>query len=233
VSDVALLGTLTVALMSIDHETYSATRSVYDHSGLVRRLASIVVPTGDGRFQLAVTGGFALYGIIGSDSRSLRTSGQIAESVIATGIVVQILKRITGRESPAAATRGAGVWRFFPNFSRYNKNQPRYYSFPSGHLATATAMLTVLNENYPEAKSWLRPASYGLLAFLGAGLVAEKMHWYSDFPLAAGLGYSLGMIVSRPDGVKVSATEDGSPVNISLLPEIGLESHRLTLVVSF
>jgi membrane-associated phospholipid phosphatase len=233
VRDIALLGSVTLALIAVDHETYSATRYAYEHSELVRRLSSFVVLVGDGKFQLALAGGFALYGVAGSDKRSLRTAGQIAESVIATGIVVQILKRVTGRESPAAASSSSGVWRFLPNLSRYNKNQPRYYSFPSGHMATTTAMLTVLNENYPEAKSWLRPASYGLIALLGAGLVAEKMHWYSDLPLAMGLGYSFGMIASHSEGIKVSASTERSSLEISLLPLIELESQGVSLAVSF
>src|SRR5664279_4126820 len=43
---------------------------------------------------------FAAYGFIAGDNRALRTGSQIVETILASGTVVQVLKHITGRESP-------------------------------------------------------------------------------------------------------------------------------------
>jgi hypothetical protein len=223
---------LTGALLLTDHTTYSATRSFTDNNPSLRKAAGFMVHLGDGNVHIGVAAAFGLYGFIGSDSRALRVASQTVEALLATGITVQVFKRISGRESPEMASIPSGKWRPFPNLGQYQKHQPRYYSFPSGHIATTAATLTVIAENYPE-QTWIRPVGYAILAGVGFGLVNVKYHWYSDLPLGLLLGHTFGMIASHnADGmftatgtapqhprfvVHPAVTPDGGGVGFSLL----------------
>ncbi len=71
----------------------------------------------------------------------LQTASQIAQGMVACGITTQVLKHITGRETPSRATQDGGIWRFFPNQKDYHEKVPKYDAFPSGHLATAMMTL--------------------------------------------------------------------------------------------
>jgi membrane-associated phospholipid phosphatase len=139
------------------------------------------------------------------------------EAFLATGITVQLLKRITGRQSPAAATHLTGRWKFLPRMQQYAKHPTSYYAFPSGHISTAMATLTVVADNYPD-QNWLKPVGYTLVGALGTGLVAKGMHWYSDLPLGIAVGYVFGKVAASPQtpGKPVaSEKEDGMKVAVS------------------
>jgi membrane-associated phospholipid phosphatase len=187
----------TGALNITDHNNYQQTRLFYFRNRNFHRSAAFFVNMGNGNYHLIGAAGFVATGLLFNDDRMIKTGGNILESMLASGALVQILKRISGRESPIAATQSTGNWRTFPRLSAYQKNQPKYYSFPSGHLTTTVSTLTVLANNFPECK-WLVPAGYVYSAAVGAGLVAKGMHWYSDFPLAVALGYSFGNLIAPP-----------------------------------
>jgi membrane-associated phospholipid phosphatase len=187
---------LTGVLVLSDKATLRGTRTLAHSSSFARAGLDRMVLAGDGRYHLALAGGFALYGFVADDHRALSTASQTVEAMLASGIVVQILKRVTGRESPGAGPEAVGKWRMFPNQKQYMHHQARYYAFPSGHITTITATATVLAENYPEA-SWLRPAGYGIVSLVGVGLAAKGYHWYSDLPLGIALGHMFGKLVSH------------------------------------
>jgi hypothetical protein len=233
IRDALYLGTLCGGLMLVDQQSYDLTQNVRRQSSFIRRINKFSVAIGDGKYQFAAAGGVALYGWIGGDDRCLRTASQMAESIIATGIFVQVLKRITGRESPASSTENGGEWRIFPNLRKYARNEPKYYSFPSGHIATTTAALTVINENFPETAAWLRPASYAIVGLVGFGLVGQKMHWYSDLVPGIAIGYSFGLIASHPRGLKIGQIGSSHPASIALFPTSNGESTGFTLAVDF
>ncbi len=152
---------------------------------------------GDGWLQLGIAGGFLGTGLVAKDNRALQTSSQIAEAIFSSGLVVQVVKHVTGRESPFTTSTPGGVWRFFPNQIDYHKNVARYDAMPSGHLAAATATGTVIILNYPEYPV-LKPICFGLLGALSYQMMNNGVHWAGDYPLAIALGYSFGKIaVSR------------------------------------
>jgi membrane-associated PAP2 superfamily phosphatase len=233
VRDVLYIGIITGGLMVVDQQLYDVTQDVRRQSPFVKRLNKYSVAVGDGKYQFAATGGLALYGWIGGDERCLRTASQMAESIIAVGIVVQVLKRITGRESPAASTQNGGMWRFFPNLRQYTKNEPQYYSFPSGHISSTTAALTVINENFPESAGWLRPASYAIIGMVGVGLVGERMHWYSDLLPGIALGYSFGLISAHPKGLKIGQLGSSHPAELSFFPTSNGSFNGFTVALDF
>ena len=103
------------------------------------------------------------------------------------------MKHITGRESPYVSTVPGGVWRFFPNQIEYANKVPHFDAYPSGHLATAMATVTVIAENYPEYR-YIKPLGYSLMGLLSFAMVNNGVHWVSDYPLALALGYTFGKI---------------------------------------
>ncbi len=168
-------------------------------------LGSAMYYLGDGMIPISITLGMLSYGLATSDVRSLQTSSQMAEGLISVAIVVQALKRTTGREVPRIASEPGGKWRFFPAFNEYNKHTPTYDAFPSGHLATTMMTITVLSDNYPEY-TLIKPIGYGVMTILGFQMVNNGVHWVSDYPLAIAIGYGLGKVATS-HGRKVVSTE--------------------------
>lgn len=212
------LGAVTAALMVADHDSWTATEEAFRRSDGLRDTKDVLVTIGDGATQIGVAGAFALYGFAAGDRRALRTASQVTEVILATGAVVQLLKHVTGRERPERATRKGGKWQYFPNQVEYHKHVPNYDAFPSGHIATTMATLTVIAQNYPEVK-WLKPASFIISGLVGMGLVARGMHWYSDFPVGLAIGYEFGMIASHPEGSHLTGEVDGRSLTIMPVAE--------------
>ncbi len=143
---------------------------------------------GQGFPSLLIGAGLFTYGKIHKDYRALSTANQLAESFIVMGVGTQFIKRMTGRQTPIAATQRGGAWHFFPSFKNYQTNTPNYDAFPSGHLATLMSTVTILTENYPE-KKWIKPVGYSITGLVGFSMMNNKVHWVGDYPLAIALGY--------------------------------------------
>ena len=169
-----------------------------------RDLGTALYYLGDGMIPISITVGMFSYGMITSDIRSLQTSSQLAEGLVSVAIVVQTIKRVTGRESPEEATHSGGTWRFFPSFKEFGSHTPKYDAFPSGHLATGMMTITVLADNYPEY-TLIRPIGYTLMGLLGFQMMNNGVHWASDYPLALAIGYGLGKVAVSHGRKVVSA----------------------------
>ena len=157
---------------------------------------------GDGWTHLSIATGFMAYGLVKRDNRAAQTASQLGEAILSTGLVVQGLKRSTGRQSPYVATKERGEWHLFPSYGRYQNFVPNYDAYPSGHLATAMATLTVIADNYPEYH-FIRPLGYGLLGLLGYSMLNNGVHWASDYPLGIALGYGFAKIAVRNGRTRV------------------------------
>jgi len=151
---------------------------------------------GEGFTSMAIAGGMFVYGKINRDYRALQTASQIVQVQLSVGVLTQTIKRLTGRESPFVSTGPGGVWRPFPGFSDFTKHTPRYDAFPSGHMTTMMATVTVLADNYPE-KRWIRPVGYTIMGLVGVAMINNGVHWASDYPLAIGIGYVTGKVTVR------------------------------------
>lgn len=163
---------------------------------LPQNLNTAFYSVGEGFTSIAISGGFFVYGKIKRDYRALQTASQILQVQLAVGLLTQAIKRMTGRESPFVATASGGVWKPFPGFSEYTKNTPHYDAFPSGHMATMMATVTVLADNYP-SKKWIRPFGYSLMGLVGLAMINNGVHWASDYPLALGIGYVTGKVAVK------------------------------------
>jgi len=212
--------TLTVALVAADDPVWQRSHLWYTTSPAVKRVSDDVEWVGDGRPQFGLAAAFAAWGFVAKDARALRTGSQIVETILASGTVVQVLKHITGRESPFVSTRPGGRWDVFPNQIDYAKHVPHFDAYPSGHVTTALATVTVVIENYPEWW-WARPVGYAAIAGLAFSMGNTGIHWYSDYPLAVVLGYSFGMIAAHPTetGGLGGETAPGEP-KVSVSPVI-------------
>ncbi|GAA3974583.1 hypothetical protein GCM10022407_20300 [Hymenobacter antarcticus] len=173
---------------------------------------------GDGWTHLTVASSFWIYGGIKKDNRALQTSSQLGEAILSTGLVVQGLKRLTGRQSPYVATKDRGEWHLFPSFTRYQSFVPNYDAFPTGHMATAMATVTVIADNYPEYH-FIRPLGYSLIGLLGYSMLNNGVHWASDYPIGVALGYAFGKIAVRSGRTRVEAPIDpAKPQGTGLAP---------------
>ncbi len=160
-----------------------------------QNLNTALYTLGQGYPALLLGGGIFYYGIRNHDIRAVSTASQLTESFIAMGIATQVVKRITGRETPIRSTQAGGKWSPFHPFMDYQKNTPKYDAFPSGHLATIICAVTVLAENYPE-KKWIKPVGYTLGALVAFSMLNNGVHWAGDYPLAFGIGYGFGKVVA-------------------------------------
>jgi hypothetical protein len=222
----------TTALVVVDRQWWWTEKKWYDQSSTFHRFSDWMVFTGDGRFQFGIVGAFAAYGFVFDDTRALRTASETTEAILACGGIVQLLKHVTGRESPFCSTKRTGKWDLFPNQIQYAKHTPNYDAFPSGHLATATTTLIVIADNYPEI-TWLKPAGYVALGAISSSLVAYGIHWWSDFPLALALGYSFGEIAAHPIGVTFGDKRSDESTNLSFSPTAFSRGAGVKMSLSF
>jgi len=157
-------------------------------------LGSAMYFIGDGWLQTFTAATFAIHGAISDDNRALQTASQIMKSLIAGSIPTQIIKRATGREDPNRTSAYRGAWR--PFNKNYSKDVSAYDAVPSGHIMAVTSTLTVIDSNYPEYRSIIRPLGFTLLTLVGFQMVNIGVHWVSDYPLGMAIGYVFGKTAS-------------------------------------
>ncbi len=188
-----------------NHENTVATLRV-GGSALLRRpsdVGSLFYFFGDGWVTLGLAAGFLGTGYISNDTREMQVASQLVQGLLTTGIVTQLIKRTTGRESPIKATKSGGRWRFFPKTSDFQNNISAYDAFPSGHLAATMTAFTIISQNYSEY-TWIKPVGYTMMTLLGYQMVNNSVHWISDYPLALGIGYMIGKTIVNNSREKLS-----------------------------
>jgi hypothetical protein len=226
------IAALTGFLIVVDDDLYQISKGWYDRSHILRQFMYSFDKFGDGRGQFSTVGAFAAYGLLANDKRALRTASQAIQAILAAGTVVQVLKHITGRESPFVSTAPGGVWRWFPNQVDYFNNVPHYDAYPSGHVESSLATVVVIAENYPEV-TWIRPVGYTVVGLIGLGMAHTGIHWYSDYPLGIAMGYAFGMIAAHPEGLQIESDDGRSSASFSLLPRIDRSGIGMSFAISF
>ncbi len=222
---------LTAGLMFTDPETWKLSNRWYQNSPTVQTVSDFFEYLGDGRPQFGLAAGFAVWGFAAADHRAVRTASQLVEAILACGVVVQTIKHVTGRESPYLSTQPAGRWDFFPNQIEYHKRVPAYDAYPSGHIATALATVTVVAENYPEWV-WVKPVGYTIVALIGISMANTGIHWYSDYPLGLSFGYAFGMLAAHPEGLPAEVDESGQ-AHLHVAPMVGERGNGVTISLMF
>jgi membrane-associated phospholipid phosphatase len=220
------LAALTAGLIVTDEKTWRESERFYHRTTFNKNFSELFTEIGDGRTQFGIAAAFAAYGFIAKDNRAIRTASQTVEAVLAAGAVVQVIKHLTGRESPFVETKSGGAWRFFPNQIDYHKHVAAYDAFPSGHIATSMAAFIVVSENYPEVK-WLEPASFALAGLIGFGMANKGIHWYSDYPLGIAFGYIFGKIIAHPSYL-IKTNDLNKKASATILPYFNGSSKGLS-----
>jgi hypothetical protein len=221
---------LTAMLVATDDETWRLSDRWYKSSPVVKEASDFFEYLGDGRPQFGLAAGFAVYGLATSDKRAVRTASQLVEAILGCGVVVQAIKHATGRQSPFVSTAPSGIWMLFPNQIDYHKHVPSYDAYPSGHIATAVATVTVVIENYPEW-TWARPVGYTIVGLIGVAMANTGIHWYSDYPLGLVIGYSFGMLATHPEGYARSLSS--TLPSISVAPLLTSHASGISLSLNF
>lgn len=67
-------------------------------------------------------------------------------------------------------------------------DQSNYYSFPSGHTASAFAAAEFMRQEYKEVSPWYAYAGYAMATATGALRLYNNKHWLSDVIAGAGFG---------------------------------------------
>ena len=203
----------TAALIAVDEPMLDETRRLARRVGLPQNHPSVNLrvgplkqpfPTtlgsglyflGDGMTSVFLASGFAVRGSLADDTRARRTASEVMEALLVSGTITQVLKHVAGRQTPSEATVPRGRWRPFAKLSDYSANVPAYDAFPSGHLASTMATLSVVALNYPEHK-FIWPVSAAAMGVLSFTMVNNGVHWASDYPLALAIGGVVGKVVA-------------------------------------
>ncbi len=232
VNEWLIVGGLTIATYFTDDLTYTPAAKFYHSSPEAKNWSDFCANMGEGTTQFALAGTLGAYGLVFKDQKALRTGSEIVQTVLASGAVVQLLKHITGRESPFVRTTPLGVWKILPNQIDYHRRVPQFDAFPSGHLCTSIATVVVVAENYPDIK-WIRPVGYAFTMLVGLGMLSNGIHWVSDYPLGLFIGYYFGMIAAHPDlsGLSIIGSDNG--LKVSIMPNITPAGTGVSLTMNF
>lgn len=135
---------------------------------------------GDTYSTIALTGGFALHGILAGDKSTQRVAYELAQSALYAGGITTALKLVFGRARPYT-DRGTSEFQPFTVFD------DDFHALPSGHTTLAFALSTVLSRN-TTSQTWK------IIAYLPAALtsfsrVYQDYHWVSDCLLGGIIGY--------------------------------------------
>ena len=149
-----------------------------------QRIADVFEPFG-AEYALGTLAGFALVGFAGDHptARAVALDGTVS-SLITGGIVVPMLKALTGRSRPHD---GQGAH----DFNGLGGGE----SFPSGHTAEAFTVAASIAENYH--RPWISALSYSVAGLVGYARMEHDDHWLSDVAAGAFIGVGVAKQVSK------------------------------------
>jgi membrane-associated phospholipid phosphatase len=186
----------TAAVAPFDHNVQrNASREDLRHRGVRRAADALAFAGGPGPF---IAGG-ALYlgGLSAGSPDAARLGVTLTEGVVMAATLNGVVKGFAGRELPNAKTGRPGHFSWGRGFHDGNG---QFVSFPSGHTAASFAAAAVLAE---DSKTWGPTASEVVptVAYSTATLVAisrlyANVHWASDLPLGAAIGFWSGKTVA-------------------------------------
>jgi len=198
-----------VPLSLLDEEVSEAAMDW--NRGLFGDFLHIANETGSLTAPLIPTGIF-LVSLTTDDAKFQDAAFTSLQAIIYTNVISFTVKSFIGRARPED---GKGAHHFAP-FSELDA------SFPSGHTATAFAILLPWAVYYPHM------VTYGLLVIGGGAAVARlqrQKHWLTDVLAGGTLGVSMAYWLSRKHQERRS--------NMSVAPTVGPGSVGLTMQVTF
>ena len=211
----------TAVLMHSDQRTYDGLRRFRQDHKIIRQTSPVITQLGDGFFTLGLFGGFAGYGWIGEDQKALRTAKIGVESFLFTGITVQFIKHLAGRERPSVSTDAGGYWHGpYSPFQKSKKSVTLFDAFPSGHTTTVFSTATTISDIYTQP--WVSYTCYSLATVTAFTRVMERTHWLSDCFIGAIIGHY---------GTKLVEHWNKDSNTVAILPQIDEHQYGLLLAV--
>lgn len=185
------------ALSYGDEYLNSAIKPIY--TGKLKYYFDAVDYLGYGPFSIPFSLGFSGFTFLLNDKKLQAASLTSVESVLASSIVVYVLKISIGRKRPYE-DQGSHV---FNPFSGWDD------SFPSGHSSTAFALIT------PFAFYYDNPLSYSLLLLPVSTAISRMIfdkHWATDVLTGGAIGFVIGYYLTKwhKDFSKSWKTKSGS-----------------------
>jgi membrane-associated phospholipid phosphatase len=187
----------TGVLIANDESIYENFKLYQSRNPWVDKLSPKVTLLGDWGVDCGIAGLFFLGGVLFKDRKARDTGLMAWETLLHTGILVQVVKHLAGRQRPEVEN-GIDYW-YGPAafFERYKQGSfSRYDSFFSGHTVSAWSLATVIAENYKD-HFWVPIVCYGLATLTGLSRLTEDAHWLSDVFVGAVIGYAVGRMVVR------------------------------------
>lgn len=127
-----------------------------------------------------VAGGFGLHGFLTDNSSSKKIGFEVAQAVIYSAAITQILSKSVGRARP---NQNKGAF-FYQPFTFWGED---FHSLPGGHTTAAFVLSTVLSRN--AHSGFLKGLAYVPAALTLVSRVYQDYHWASDDLLGAAIGY--------------------------------------------
>lgn len=138
------------------------------------------------------------------NEKGVQTSLLATQAMITSGVWVNIIKILSGRERPIAnytfSKSPGGTW--YGPFAKYDqdlairKPVSAFDAFPSGHTATAFSIATVIATQYEDKKA-IPIICYTAASLVGISRLTEHQHWASDVFVGGLMGYLCGKQVVK------------------------------------
>jgi membrane-associated phospholipid phosphatase len=189
---------ITAALIHVDNEIDDWARTQKQNHKWINKTSPVITQFGSnyGVCTVLATG---LISAIFKNQKGVQTSLLATQAMITSGIWVQIIKQLTGRERPMVAyinsKAGGGQWN--GPFAQFDQDlavkEPglSFDSFPSGHTAAAFSIASVFASQYSDTKA-IPVISYSVATLVGISRLTEHRHWASDVFAGAFIGYLCG-----------------------------------------
>ncbi|MBK9985153.1 MAG: phosphatase PAP2 family protein [Saprospiraceae bacterium] len=194
---------VTAILIHQDNEINRWGRGLKEDHQWINKSSPVITKFG-AQYGALTVGTFGLVSAVFKNEKGVRTSLLATQSMITTGVWIQIIKQVTGRERPNASyyntKSGGGSW--YGPFASFDKSLSLKYpgsafnSFASGHTAIAFSIATVFASQYNHTPV-IPILSYTAATMVGLSRLTENKHWSSDVFVGALLGYLCGKQVVR------------------------------------
>jgi membrane-associated phospholipid phosphatase len=214
---------LTAVMFQYDQQIYDDLYRWKMSNPSVKKISPAITNLGDGTFSIGLFGGFVGYGLIFKDAKACEVGKICLESFLLTGVTVQLLKHLCGRERPSAATRDGGFWHGPFSYLREPKGGrgiSSFDAFPSGHTVTVFAAATTISDFY--TKPWVSYTCYSLASLTAISRITESTHWMSDCFVGAIIGYY---------GTKLIEKWNYGSSSVVVLPFVTTEQYGLIFTV--
>lgn len=191
---IAGLAVLTGVLIANDEAIYRGFRDYRNSHAWVGTVSPIFTEIGSsGAWGTAAA--FLCVGLIAKDDKAVKTGALALSAMLQSGILVQVLKGLPGRQRPYWA-QGVDHWSGpIGFFGRFESGQSgKYDSFPSGHAITAFSLATVVAIQYGE-HAWVPVFAYSAATGTALSRLTENKHWLSDVLVGGFLGHVIGRMI--------------------------------------